>query len=120
MRLFILLFLGLFLTPPLLFAGEADVVKVVVQREGSSYSFDVTVAHHDEGWNHYADSWDVVAPNGQIIATRVLYHPHVDEQPFTRSLSGVEIDPEIKLVTIRAHDLVHGYGGQEKTVDLPQ
>jgi len=120
MRPLILLLVGLLLTPPLLFAGEADVVKVMVQREGSSYTFDVTVAHHDEGWQHYADGWDVVAPDGQIIATRVLYHPHVNEQPFTRSLSGVVIDSGIKSVTIRAHDLVHGYGGQKKTIELPQ
>ncbi len=120
MKLTVLVFLGLLFFPIVAFAGEADVVKVAVARQGNSYSFAVTVHHADAGWQHYADGWDVVAPDGKIIATRVLYHPHVNEQPFTRSLSGVVIDPEITSVTIRAHDLVHGYGGKEITVKLPQ
>ena len=107
------------LLPATLFAGEADVIKVAVDNSGSNYSFSVTVKHHDEGWKHYADGWDIVAPGGQVIATRVLYHPHVSEQPFTRSLSGVVIDDDIDSVTVRAHDLVHGYGGQEISVKLP-
>lgn len=120
MRLSGLILIGMLFFPMVVLAGEADVVKVAVERQGDRYSFDVTVRHADEGWQHYADGWDVVAPDGQIIATRVLYHPHVNEQPFTRSLSGVEIDSNINSVTIRAHDLVHGYGGKETVVRLPK
>jgi len=116
-RVLVLIFL---LLPGVLFAGEADVVRVEVDRSGSSYSFDVTVQHSDEGWQHYADKWDIVGPDGKILATRVLYHPHVSEQPFTRSLSGVEIGAGISSVIIRAHDLVHGYGGLEMAVELPR
>ena len=120
MRLSVLFLIGVLFFPMIVFAGEADVVKVAVERQGDSYRFDVTVAHADEGWQHYADGWDVVTPDGQIVATRVLYHPHVNEQPFTRSLSSVVIDPGINSVTVRAHDLVHGYGGKEITVQLPK
>ena len=120
MRLSVLILIGLLIFPMVAFAGEADVIKVTVERQGESYRFAVTVLHDDEGWQHYANGWDVVAPDGQIVATRVLYHPHVNEQPFTRSLSGVVIDPEITSVTIRAHDLVHGYGGEEKIVKIPK
>ena len=103
------------------YAGEVDVLQVEVKRSGDNvYHFDVTVTHKDEGWNHYANKWDVVAPDGTILGTRTLYHPHVQEQPFTRSLSGVKISEGIHRVTIRAHDSVHGYGGQVMTVDLPQ
>ncbi|BCL61247.1 hypothetical protein DGMP_19400 [Desulfomarina profundi] len=100
-------------------AGEADVVRVEVKRSGTVYDFAVTVSHHDEGWKHYADKWVVVAPDGHVLATRTLYHPHVDEQPFRRSLTGVKIDAKIRKVTVRAHDLIHGYGGREVVVDLP-
>ena len=73
-------------------AGEADVVGVEVSKESAgSYRFDVTVAHGDEGWDHYADAWDVVAPDGTVLGTRVLLHPHENEQPFTRSLGDVAI-----------------------------
>lgn len=108
------------LLPAILFAGEADIIKVEVDKSGSTYSFDVTVRHGDEGWQHYANKWDVVGPDGQVLATRILHHPHVNEQPFTRSLSGVAIDAGTSSVTVRAHDLVHGYGGKEMKVELPR
>ena len=73
-------------------AGEADVIAVDATKEGKDrYSFGVTVRHADEGWKHYADAWEVVAPDGTVLGTRTLYHPHVNEQPFTRSLSGVQV-----------------------------
>jgi len=103
-----------------LFAGEADVVGVEVNREGPRvYRFDVTVTHSDTGWKHYADGWEVLAPDGSVLETRVLYHPHVHEQPFTRSLSGVKIPEGITAVRIRARDSVHGHGGKEQTITLP-
>ncbi len=111
----------LLLSSQILYAGKADVVKVDVQRTGpDTFRFDVTVLHQDEGWDHYADQWDVVAPDGTVFATRTLYHPHENEQPFTRSLSGVKIPATIDRVTIRAHDSVHEYGGQVVTVKLPR
>ena len=102
-------------------AGEADVEDVRVHSEGNGrWRFDVTVRHADEGWDHYADKWDVLAPDGTVLATRTLYHPHENEQPFTRSLGGVSVPESAATVTIRAHDSVHGYGGIEVEVTLPR
>jgi hypothetical protein len=101
------------------FAGEADVVEVVVAaNDRGGYNFTVTVAHGDTGWDHYADRWEVLDGDGNILGTRTLYHPHVNEQPFTRSLSGIEIPDRVRVVTVRAHDRVHGYGGKVVSVDL--
>ena len=100
-------------------AGPADVVGVEAVSEGSgSWRFHVTVAHGDTGWDHYADKWDVVAPDGAVLGTRVLLHPHEAEQPFTRSLGGVGIPAGTGAVVVRAHDSEHGYGGTEMTVEL--
>ena len=102
-------------------AGEADVEKVRISKERVGiYRFDVTVRHADAGWKHYADKWDVVAPGGKILGTRVILHPHELEQPFTRSLSGVRIPRGVTRVTVRAHDKVHGYGGEVVTVEVPR
>lgn len=99
--------------------GEADVIAVEVKRSGNqTYSFDVTVSHTDQGWDHYADRWEIIAPDGEILAKRVLAHPHTNEQPFTRSLSGVKIPVDIHQVTVRAHDSVHAFGGETMLVDL--
>lgn len=102
-------------------AGEADVVAVEVTSEGNGlFRFDVTVAHEDTGWEHYADSFEIVAPDGTVLGTRVLAHPHVNEQPFTRSLSGIEIADDLTVVTVRAHDNKHGLGGTTREVELPR
>lgn len=109
------------IAPDMAGAGEADVVGVEAVSEGAgSWRFHVTVAHGDTGWDHYADKWDVVAPDGGVLGTRVLVHPHETEQPFTRSLGGVKIPAGIGAVVLRAHDSVHGYGGREMTVALPK
>ena len=101
------------------FAGEADVVKVAVDAKSQGvYNFSVTVSHGDTGWEHYADRWEIVDNDGNILQTRVLHHPHVNEWPFTRSLAGVEIPDHIERLTVRAHDSVHEYGGTVVSVDL--
>ena len=65
-------------------AGEVDVTAVKATKSGDgTYRFSVTLRHADTGWDHYANKWDVVAPDGTVLGTRVLAHPHVQEQPFT-------------------------------------
>ena len=104
-----------------LMAGEVDVEKVTASKDRDGiYSFSVTVRHADTGWDHYANKWDVLGPDGTVLGTRILYHPHVDEQPFTRSLRGVAIPDGVKKVRLRAHDSVHKYGGKELEVELPE
>jgi hypothetical protein len=106
--------------PAAALAGEADVVGVVVRHDGEGrYSFDVTVRHADAGWDHYANAWQVVSADGKTVyGTRTLLHPHEDEQPFTRSLSGVAIPDGVDAVVVRARDSVHGFGGREMTVKI--
>ena len=121
MKFFKIYFACLLLMSASAFAGEADVLKVNVRHTADDiFNFEVTVRHADEGWKHYADKWDVVSPDGYIFGTRTLHHPHVDEQPFTRSLSGVKVSEDIGKVMVRAHDSVHGYGGKTVQVAVPR
>lgn len=107
--------------PSVTMAGEADVVAVDVTAEASgTFGFAVTLRHADEGWEHYADRWEVVSTDGATVyGERVLHHPHVNEQPFTRSLRGVTIPAGVREVLVRAHDKRHGPGGAAMTVTLP-
>jgi hypothetical protein len=101
-------------------AGKADVIEVKVDPEGSNtYRFEVTIRSDDTGWEKYADKWEVISPDGTVLGTRVLAHPHETEQPFTRDLSGVNIPTTIKQVRIRAHDSVEGFGGAEVIAKIP-
>ena len=112
--------------PPSEGDGNANVVYVeAVQAENGSWTFHVTVEHPDTGWEDYADGWDVVAPDGDVLKrdggdpfTRLLAHPHVNEQPFRRSQGGIVIPAGVTWVRVRAHDLVDGWGGAEIIVDL--
>jgi hypothetical protein len=107
----------LLLASSTIFAGEVRIVEVKVECPGSC-TFSVTLEHNDEGWHHYANQWDVMSLDDQILGSRVLYHPHEHEQPFTRSLSGVIIPQGVKQVKVRAMDSVHGYSKQEVVVDI--
>lgn len=100
-------------------ASDTDVIDVKVSQSGGQYRFDVTLKHADTGWDHYANVWEIVGPGGEVLGTRVLAHPHVDEQPFTRSLGGVVIPAAILEVTIRAGDNVNGLGGKTMSIALP-
>lgn len=99
-------------------AGEADVVKAESDCDAETCTFRVSVRHDDTGWDHYADHWAVLDPDGKEIGRRILLHPHETEQPFTRSLSGVHIPTGITQVTIQAHDSVHEYGGEVLVLDV--
>jgi hypothetical protein len=106
--------------PAAVWSGEADVLEADVSCNGDSCRFSVTVEHADEGWDHYADKWEILGSDGEVMAVRELAHPHVNEQPFTRSLGAVAIPDDVGSVTIRARDSVHGYGGREITIELPR
>jgi hypothetical protein len=100
-------------------AGKADVIDAQASKSGDTWQISATVKHDDEGWKHYANSFQVLTMEGKVLGTRILFHPHVNEQPFTRSLSGVKIPATIKKIRVRAGDLVHGYGGREAVITLP-
>ena len=107
-----------FVATPALADGPV-VEQVRATQQGGSWRFDVTLSHPDTGWDHYADGWEVLAPDGSQLGLRVLAHPHVNEQPFTRSLSGVTIPEGVAEVIIRARDNVDGWGDQRFVYRLP-
>ncbi len=106
--------------------GNADVLNVEAnENSNGTWTFRVSVEHPDTGWEDYADGWDVILPNGKVIKpnsteafTKTLWHPHIEEQPFTRSQSNIVIPPEVDSVTVRAHDIRDGFGGKTLTVNL--
>ncbi len=105
--------------PAAALAGEADVLNATATAAGDgTWRISATVRHADAGWEHYADAFEVLTTDGEVLAVRILYHPHVEEQPFTRSLAGVNIPPGTAAVVVRARDTEHGYGGETFTLRL--
>ncbi|KHA53864.1 hypothetical protein [Sulfitobacter geojensis] len=110
--------LALFLSSTLVFADSPQIENVAARKSGNYWSFDVTLKHGDTGWDHYADAWRVVDMDGNELGLRNLAHPHTNEQPFTRSLSGVEIPAGMTEVGIQARDNISGWGSEIKRVKL--
>ncbi|MCW8920529.1 MAG: hypothetical protein OQK68_03545 [Sedimenticola sp.] len=105
---FVLIFLILLFSSPL-HSGSVEVVSAEAKRTGiGQYHIQATLRHADTGWDHYANAWRVLAPDGSILGERILYHPHVNEQPFTRALSSILIPPGTPYIEIEGQDLVHG------------
>ncbi len=106
------------LSPALAESPVVEAVKAV--QSGDSWTISVTLSHPDTGWDHYADGWEVFDLNGNSLGLRVLVHPHVNEQPFTRSLSGVVIPAEIKQILIKSRDNIDGWGESTFTFKLEE
>jgi hypothetical protein len=99
-------------------AGEVSVLATEFRASPpGGWQVSTTLEHADTGWEHYADAWRVVSADGSVLGTRVLYHPHVDEQPFTRSLA-VTTPADVRVVFVEARDLVHGWSSRRLRVNL--
>ncbi|MEM9344178.1 MAG: hypothetical protein AAGA87_14130 [Pseudomonadota bacterium] len=99
-------------------ADPAVIEGAEARASGGAWSFSVTLSHGDTGWDDYADGWRVVSADGAILGTRELMHPHVNEQPFTRSLSGVAIPEGMSSVWIEASTNTGGWAGEKLEIPL--
>lgn len=116
-RLGFLMFLS-FMAVRLALANEVEIVNVMIEPAANRWTFHVTLKHDDTGWDHYADDWRIVDAKGNVLGNRKLWHPHVGEQPFTRSLADVLIPKGTEVIFVEAHDKVHGWSKQRVRIDL--
>ena len=80
------------------------------ERQPRAYSFAVTLQSPDTGCDQYADWWEVITPDGELIYRRILAHSHANEQPFTRSGGPVDVQATTRVI-VRAHMNDAGYEG---------
>ena len=97
----------------------AQVTHVMAtQKPDNSWCFATTVRHNDQGWQHFANGWEVLDLAGKQLAYRQLSHPHDNEQPFTRSLCNIKIPSGMSKVIVRARCNKHAFGGAPIIVKL--
>ena len=96
--LLLLLMMGLpiWAQPPVIVKAEA------MLKSNQLFDIAVTLRHPDTGWDHYASEWVIIADDEIEIAKRTLYHPHVNEQPFTRYVRDINIPTDLKSLKIYA------------------
>jgi len=88
---------------------KAVVVSVSVSGNENAYTFSVGIQSPDQGCDQFANWWEVITEDGNLIYRRLLNHSHVNEQPFTRSGGSVNIGSD-QIVIVRAHMNSSSYG----------
>ena len=76
-----------------------------------AYTFNVTVESEETGCDLYANWWEVIDEDGNLLYRRILAHSHVNEQPFTRSGGPITADSQQVLI-VRSHMHPTGYSTQ--------
>lgn len=110
--------IALLLSTSYALAEQPQIDNVKARKSGDTWRFEVTISHPDTGWDHYADAWRILDMQGNQLAIRELAHPHVKEQPFTRSLSGVQIPEGTTQVQVQARELPGGWNPETKVITL--
>lgn len=93
----------------------------VTEETGGTWRFDVTVYHKDESSAHFVDRWEILIPlaDGQTLSyARPFTQPLHQSPPLETTLSGIKIPEGTTWLQVRAHDSLHGHGGQEVVVNL--
>jgi len=91
----------------------ADVLNVFVTEEDGAYLFKVRVSSPDVGCSQYADWWELLTPEGELLFRHILLHSHpcpLSPNPFTRPGGPYPVDPQ-QTIIVRAHMNNLGYGG---------
>jgi hypothetical protein len=96
-----------------------DVIDAEATVSSSGWNFAVTVSSPYDSPDRYADGWRILGPDGTEYGFRLLTHDHASEQPFTRTLDGVEIPDDVTTVTIEGRDQEFGFGGATFELTLP-
>ncbi len=99
-------------------ADPAEIVGAEARPGASGWTVTVTLRHGDTGWGDYADGWRLLTREGEVIATRALAHPHVNEQPFTRSLPGIDL-PKGRAVFVESSTTATGWSGERLRLPIP-
>ncbi|MHA6346759.1 hypothetical protein [Roseivivax sp. CAU 1761] len=101
-------------------ADPAHILALEAERTGMGWRISVTLEHPDTGWGHYADAWRIETPDGRILGLRELLHPHVEEQPFTRSLTSVIVPDGTGELHVRAHCKIDGWSAETRAFPMPR
>lgn len=97
-----------------------DVVAAELEPTDDGWRLAATISSPYDTPERYADAFRAITPDGEELGVRELLHDHAGEQPFTRSLDGLEIPDGVEEIVIEGRDLEHGWGGETVTLEVPE
>ncbi len=102
-------------------ADHPDVLAASMQRDDDgSWTLEVTLSSPYDTPERYADGWRVMDEDGEVFGEHTLTHHHADEQPVTRTQSGLQIPDGVDEVTVQGRDTENGYGGTTLAIQVPR
>lgn len=102
-------------------ADHPDVLAASLQRDDDeSWTLKVTLSSAYDSPERYADGWRVMDEDGEVLGQHTLTHDHADEQPVTRTQSGLQIPDGVDEVTVQGRDTENGYGGTTLAIQVPR
>lgn len=96
-----------------------DVIAAELEPAGGTWRLDATLSSPYDTPERYADAFRALSEDGTVLGVRELAHDHANEQPFTRSLTGLEIPDDVERITVEGRDLAHGWGGDTVELEVP-
>lgn len=95
-----------------------NVIAAEATKVGNTWTVRATLSSPYDTPDRYADAFRVLTDDGIELGVRILWHDHANEQPFSRSLSGVAVPDDLVWVTIEGRDKTYGWGGQSIRLHL--
>lgn len=96
-----------------------EVVAAELEPTEDAWRLSATISSPYDTPDRYADAFRATTPDGEELGVRELLHDHAGEQPFTRSLDGLEIPDDVDRIVVEGRDLEHGWGGETVTITVP-
>lgn len=97
-----------------------DVLEAVVEPASGAFDVDATISSPYDTPERYADALRVRSEDGTVYGVRELTHDHASEQPFTRTLTGLDLPDDVDEVVVEGRDQANGWGGATVTVEVPR
>lgn len=96
-----------------------DVIAAELESTDGMWRLHATLSSPYDTPERYADAFRALTEDGRVLGVRELAHDHANEQPFTRSLTDLQIPDGVERITVQGRDQRYGWGGATVELDVP-
>ena len=97
-----------------------DVLSTELEPTDDTWRLHATLSSPYDTPERYADAFRALDEDRTVLGVRELAHDHANEQPFTRSLDGLEIPDDVERITVEGRDQRNGWSGTTVELEVPE